>query len=282
MNKNVLSYLIKKGLTSAQAAEKLGVSRKLVTRWAKRYELSFPFRKGTPSILEKSTVKILLKRGYSNKEIAKIYNLKADGISFFRSRNNLYCNKEIPYYKKKFIINDYDKSLIIGSILGDGSIDNNGRFSVTHSMKQSEYCKWKSEKLNGNYRIDKPRFDKRTSKTYYSCSFTKKPCEFTKWLRKELYIPKKRITKESLKYYNDLSLAIHFMDDGSKANSSYRIATDCFDNESLNIFNQHCKSTFGIHFVIDNNGRLYLPIKFKTIFKNIIKPYIHPELEYKL
>lgn len=282
MNKNVLSYLIKKGLTSGQAAEKLGVGRKLVTRWAKHYELSFPFRKGTPGILEKSTVKILLKRGYSNKEIAKIYNLKADGISFFRSRNNLYCNQEIPYYKKKFTISDYEKSLIIGSIFGDGSIDKGGRFVVGHSMKQSKYCKWKSEKLSGKYRIDKPRFDERTNKTYFSCSFSVKPTEYTKWLREELYVPKKRITKKSLKYYNDLSLAIHFMDDGAKASSSYKIATDCFDLESLNVFNQHCKETFGIHFVIHKNGRLYLPLKFKGIFKKIIKPYIHPELEYKL
>lgn len=58
MKKSVISYLIKKGLTSSQAAEKLGVSRKLVTRWAKRHELRFPYRKGTPGILQKSTVKI--------------------------------------------------------------------------------------------------------------------------------------------------------------------------------------------------------------------------------
>ena len=282
MNKNVLSYLIKKGLTSRQAAERLGVSRKLVTRWAKRYELSFPFRKGTPGILEKSTVKVLLKRGYSNKEIAKIYNLKADGISVFRSRNNLYCNEEIPYYQKKFIVSDYEKSLIIGSVFGDGSIDKDGRMAVGHSMKQSNYCKWKSEKLSGKFVINKPRYDERTHKTYFSCSFTKKPSVYTKWLRQELYTPKKRITKESLKYYNDLSLAIHFMDDGSRTTSSYRIATDCFDIESLNIFNQHCKETFGIHFVIHNSGRLYLPVKFKGIFQKIIKSYIHPELEYKL
>lgn len=282
MNKNKLTYFLKRGLTATETAVKLNVSRKAVTSWAKRYELSFPFRKGTPPVLNKSIVKVLLKRGFSNKEIAKIFKVKRTTVQTYRQRQNLYYKSEIPYYNKKQNISNYNKSLIIGTVLGDGYISPTGELTVGHSLKQKNYCKWKADKLNCIFRINKPRLDKRTNKTYYSCSFRSRRTKFNKKLREELYEPEKQITKKSLKYFSSLSLAILYMDDGFKTNGSYKIATNSFTKNSLRIFNQHCKKRFGIWFTIHTENKLYLPIKFKRIFEKIIKPYIHPELEYKM
>lgn len=282
MKKSIISYLIKKGFTSSQAAEKLGVSRKLVTRWAKRNELRFPYRKGTPGILDKSTVKTLLKRGYRNSDIDDIFKVGKGTTTTFRSRNGLEYSSGIPYYRKSIKQNDFSKSVLIGTVLGDSSINKNGYVYCIHSLKQKRYCKWKADVLGAKFTINKPRKDKRTLKYYESCSFYLPNSKYSKFLRQELYSPTKQLTPKSLLHYNAISLAVHFMDDGTKTNSSYRIATNSFTKDSLRIFNNHCIKTFGIYFTVHNENKLYLPKKFRAIFEQLIKPYIHPELEYKL
>ncbi len=282
MKKSILSYLLKKGFTSKMAAERIGVSKKYLLRWAKRYELSFPFRKGTPMILDTSKVKCLLKRGYSNRDIDKIFNVRYGVTKIFRYRNGLEYKTGIPYYKYKLPINNEIRSIIIGTVLGDGHISKEGTLSCTHSLKQLNYCKWKSDKLSAKFKINNPRFDIRTEKTYYSCTFAKKADAYTRSLRKELYQPDKQLTSESLEYYNALSLAIHYMDDGYKTSNSYKLATNSFTIDSLGIFNAHCKKELGIRFAVHSENKLYLPIKYKSIFESLVKPYMHPELAYKL
>ena len=97
-----------------------------------------------------------------------------------------------------------------------------------------------------------------------------------------LYYPEKRITKEFLKNYSELSLAVHFMDDGCKLKSGYSIATNCFSNEDLKLFIDFLKSKFNLDCSLHKNNILYIGAKSKDNFTNLIKPYIIDSMLYKL
>lgn len=285
MTERVLSYLNKKGCTSRQIAEKYGVSKTTVLRWAKSYNIQFVNNFDNPNTISPTIVKKLARRGYSLREIAKLLNSNVGAISTIKKRYKINSEYRIKKFKEKNV-QDNELSLLIGCLLGDGSISPQGIFACAHSTKQYEYCKWKSEQLksfNVRFLEDQQRFDKRTSKIYYYCTFyTRGANKQLKEIRNLFYYPTKQITKESLKYYNALSLAIHYMDDGTKTNGSYRIATNSFTKESLAVFIKHCQEVFKIKFVIHSENKVYLPAIFKNRFEAIIKPYIHPTMMYKI
>lgn len=284
----VLTYLHREGYTSRKAAKKLGVSKSTVLKSAGIYGIQFANISRKPNYIDPVIVKKLVRRGYSNREIAKMLNTSSDIISVIKQRNNLKSSNYTLYNKYKEVkVEDREFALLIGCFYGDGSVSKDGRFTCGHSMAQRDYCLWKAEQLESKFSVTftegAATYDERTHKTYYSCRFYIKATNkiFKEW-REKAYIPKKEITKDLLKYYTDLSLAVHFMDDGSKTNSSYRIATNSFSTESLNTFIKFCEEKFKITFTIGSENRLYLPIKYKNRFENIIRPFIHPTLMYKL
>ncbi len=284
LSKLVLTYLHKKGCTARKIAEKYKVSKTMVLSRAKDYGIVFiNYHNVNPNTISPTVVKKLVRRGYSNQEIATLLGTNKKNISIIKDRHNLKSVCRIKKYSKPE--ESKELSLIIGCLLGDGSLDKNGRFSCAHSMKQRDYCLWKANQLE-SYNIkfieNNARFDKRTEKTYYCCTFYTRGDTKLKELRNQLYCPTKQLTKEVLKYYTGLSLAVHFMDDGYKKSSSYGIATNSFTKESLDTFIQHCKDVFQIKFVIHSENKLYLPLVFKDRFENIIRPYIHETLMYKL
>ena len=285
MTELVLNYLCKKGYTSRQIAEKYKVSKTTVLKWAEKFNIKFVNSFYNPNTINPTVVKKLVRKGYSNKEIAKLLNSNVGNIKCIKVRHNY---KYISKNKNLTLsdLNTVELEILIGSLLGDGSISKDGRFFCTHSSAQEEYCKWKSEQLklyNTKFNSNISRFDKRTNKTYFSCTFyTRGNNEFFKNLRKNIYQESKQITDELLKLYTARSLAIHYMDDGYKRSSSYCICTESFDKKSLEKYIEYCKNNFNIIFKIDNRNRLYLPFIFKKQFEKLIKPYIHSTLKYKL
>ena len=289
MSKQVLFYLWKKGYTSREIAVKMNSNKSAVLKLAKKYGIKFVHTYDYPNTIDSVVVKKLAKRLYSNSEIAKMLNTTKNTINTIKQRNNIDSSKyKLKKYYKESNIGTKQFALLAGCLLGDGSINGSGYFSCAHSSAQRDYCKWKadflSQTLKVSWKEDIARFDKRTNKTYYSCIFgISQISSFLKKWREELYVPKKIITEDFLKrYYTDLSLAIHFMDDGYKTNSSYRIATNGFDKESLEAFISFCREKFKINFVVRSENRLYLPIRYKERFEKIIMPYIHPTLMYKI
>jgi len=285
MTERVLIYLHKKGCTSRQIAEKYKVSKTTVLNWAKKYNISFVNTFDNPNTISPVIVKKLYRRGFSMREIAKLLKTNTGVISSIKTRYKLISVYKVKKFKELNHLNN-ETSLLIGCLLGDGSISKEGRFVCSHSMKQRDYCKWKADQLESyNIRFidNQSRFDNRTQKTYHLCTFySRGQNEYLKQIRNLFYTPTKQLTKDNLKYYNALSLAIHYMDDGTKTNSSYRIATNSFTSESLKVFIEHCFQCFKIKFVIHSDNKLYLPVVFKDRFEEIIRPYLHKTMMYKL
>lgn len=186
-------------------------------------------------------------------------------------------NKQ-PYHQ---ILNDTQKNIVIGSILGDGCLSKISnsifRLKIIHDENQKEYIQWKSvffdEKINT---IKKNGF---ANKTAYS--FTTKSFYFN-------LSDEKIIDNISLQ-----SLAISWMDDGSISNNylESRLYSTAKSFELSQLLSDKIYEKWGIVSSIKNaksstTKRVYYWLSFnKTNTKKISKllsPYIHRSMEYKL
>ena len=194
------------------------------------------------------------------------------------------------------------KSLLIGLLLGDGTISSNYVFKLSHSEAQREFLEWKIDLLN------KFGFKNNGVKEYIStCGYNKgnkvlysqmslNPT--IKALRRTVYTPKKHITRRLLNWLTPIGLAIWYMDDGcinvntSKQRSSIqhtiKIAT-CVDLDTAQVVIDYFKEVWDVQFRPFKEGKGTYSIASSTesdcaAFIQIILPYIEqvPSLLYKI
>ena len=186
-------------------------------------------------------------------------------------------------------LTSYQKAILYGSLLGDGSIvkggeDKNYRFSEAHSAKQKDYLLFKHEQLrpfSGKF-IEYPRRDGGKDVKF---STKAHPC-FTEF-RKMFYDASSRkvVRPSTLRKITDpLSLAIWFGDDGNKEKYSYRIATGAYNIREVKSLINWLKKYFRIKSYSHKHGIYwYLSIREdRKKFTKLIKPYLHKGLSYKL
>lgn len=288
MDKQRLIKLHSEGKTDPEIASILNVSRQLVQFHRSNLGLKSNFSYSVFRKMDYSEVEKLVKENKTDKEIAELFKVKPISIYSFRKRynierDNLLINKAINPTNRQL-------SIIIGSLLGDASLRNpniNPYFSCEHGIKQLEYCKWKAkelESLGSKFIIYRRKaIDKRTGIYYQSaiCRLPANPALLP--LYNNLYINgKKTITTEFLKDFNELSLAVMFMDDGSHTESSINIATNCFTEEDLLVLLDFFKNRFNLTFHINSNHSIYLLKKDLEHFRELVLPYMRKELLYKL
>jgi len=182
----------------------------------------------------------------------------------------------------------FQKQLIFGSLLGDGSIvkgksDKNCRFSEAHSIKQKEYLLFKCEKL-------KPysgKFIEYPGKYGMECKFSSKNHSCFNVFKKMFYSKsgKKVIKFTTLKHIiHPLALAMWFGDDGSKEKREYRLATASFSKKEVKLLIKWLKKVFSIESSLLKHGKYwYIAIrKDRWKFTKLVKPYLSKGLNYKL
>jgi len=288
MDTKKLVELHKLGKTDSEIAKVMSVSRQSVTYFRNKLGLKSNFSYNSFRKMNYEEVEKLVKENKTDREIAQLFGVKPVSIYFFRKRNhverdNLLINKPIKLTQRQL-------SILTGTLLGDGSLRKpniNPNFSCEHGIKQLEYCKWKYEELkslNANFSTHKRKtIDKRNGKLYESavCRIPANP-EFLP-LYENLYINGiKQITKKFLENFDELSLAVMFMDDGCKHHNSISIATNCFSEENLILFTKFLKKKFNLEFHICSDHSIYLLTKDFEHFKEIVLPYMHSSLLYKL
>lgn len=179
-------------------------------------------------------------------------------------------------------LNDDQYQLLLGSILGDGSINklpsNRYRLRITHGMEQKQYCEWKAsmfgvstKKINNNgYGLGK--------EAVVMCS-------------KLFDLPyniennKKNLPQWVIDNIDPRGMAIWYMDDGSLDRRKYnaKLCTYGFDFETHKRF-QKKFLTYNIKVDIVGNKRWILSFNTDNTFKflNLIHEYIHPNILYKI
>lgn len=288
MDKQRLIELHSEGKTDKEISEVLGVSRQLVQFHRNKLGLKSNFSYTSFRKMNYDEVEKLVRENKTDKEIAELFNVKPVSVYFFRKRNNI--QRDNLLINKAIEFTDKQRSIILGSLLGDASlrkINVNPIFTCEHGIKQLEYCKWKAkelESLGAKFSISKRQtIDKRTGLYYKSaiCRLAANPV-FLPIYNKLYKNGRKTITSEYLEHFDELSLAVMFMDDGSCTKASITIATNCFTEEELLLLLEFFKKRFNLTFHINSNHSIYLLKKDFEHFKSLVLPYMRQELLYKL
>jgi len=186
------------------------------------------------------------------------------------------------------------KSIMIGSILGDGFLDkptrNGSRLTIKYDDKSITYLKWLHKKL-ANFGVSEIK----KKRGYHQHYFSTKPSFETAYLRNVFYPSGKKIIPFDIQKIlnNPISLAVWYMDDGSldyrlKYHRNASIATFCFSYKDCELLAKTLKVNFGVEARVHLSTmrgkkyyRLYITSKSFNDFMKLIKPYINPCMRYK-
>lgn len=195
------------------------------------------------------------------------------------------------------------RNLLIGLLIGDGTISNNNVFKLAHSKEQKDYLEWKLKQLKDS------GIRNNGLKTYISSKGYNKGKEvyytqlniipFIKVLRRVVYKPFKKLGNRKL--LNRLSareIAIWYMDDGhinyrktkNKVHGFYIKIATCLPKEELQIIIDYFKEVWDIQFYMFHEGKkensysLCCGTKEGIKFINIVKPYVEqvPSMKHKI
>lgn len=183
-------------------------------------------------------------------------------------------------FLKKTPLTSLEKEVIIGCLLGDGTLSKSGkhfRLRIEHAEKHKEYVEWKFNLLK-RICISKIQY----VPTHFSFRFGTIGHPEITLLRHRWYLSSKQIVNDFA--LTSLMLAIWFMDDGTKHRDTVDISVHNFSAESIvNLRKQILQ--FGIETTVNSDtkgNRLYILKKSYPNFKRLVSPYIVKCMEYKL
>jgi hypothetical protein len=212
-------------------------------------------------------------------------------------------------YKKTLKLTYQQKNVLIGGLLGDGSLFTRAKQDkfplFLYQFKQKEAHKdyvLHIFSIFENLCTTEPKkvlnYKSITNLEYFAYSFKTVALPCFKFYGDQFYKldvktnkKVKIVPKLIHRWLNPEVLAYWFMDDGSKDSSGYRLNTQSFslkENERLaDALGKRFKFEVNIH--KDNNYktgkkgyRLYITAKSRNNFTEIVYPYIHPSFYYKL
>lgn len=212
--------------------------------------------------------------------------------SYWKNKN--LQKKWIPL-KRGLRLNLKQKSLLIGSLLGDGTLRLgksaiNVNLKLEQGLKQKEYLWWKYQifkewvftepKISFRYRENGERY----LKSWWFRTI-RHPILTKYW--KEFYKNGKKVIPILIgKYLDPLALAVWIMDDGSYNRKIIDISTYPFSLEDIKKIQEALRVNFGlisrVHSDRDKGYRLYFPVSETKKLIEIIKPLIIPPLLYKV
>ena len=203
--------------------------------------------------------------------------------------------------KTKF--NKQSRNLLIGLLLGDGTISNNNVFKIAHCEAQKDYLEWKIKQLkefgirnNGIKSYIKTRGYNAGVPVFYT---QLNIIPFIKVLRRVCYKGKKIIGNRKL--LNRLSareIAIWYMDDGhinirkdkGRPCGFYIKISLCEPKEEVQTIINYFKEVWGVSFYMFHEGKqqdsfsLCCGTKEGLKFINIVKKYVNqiPSMNHKI
>lgn len=299
LNKEEIISLYKEGYLDTQIAEKLGTNSNVIYNFRKSQHL--PNNRG--ALVEKRSKLLweLCRKKTPIKDMAKILGVGVSIIYGFLQKNNIGLRDfKIPKYK----IGKRERSIILGILLGDGTIwlpkgkNTDASFCTRHGKLQKEYSKYIFEcfrTLNAKINTIKIKGHILNGKEIFPSTQTEVKLgvhPFLTELHNAFYVNgKKVINFEYLnRYYNSEALAFHFMDDGSTVfykgkPNGFILCTDCFTYEDVLKFAGFLSGRFNLNCVVflsNKKPRIRIQKSSVNHFIQIVKPYICDNLLYKI
>jgi recombination protein RecA len=188
--------------------------------------------------------------------------------------------------------------LILGGVMGDGNLSPNRRgrsgvrFRMGHGVRQVRYLDWKASLL-GNIK------QSRSTNAKDAAFVDLTPLPELGELREVVYLGgRKHLTEEYLKALTPFALAIWYQDDGcftlrSKGlqrrteGGSGRVdfCVEAMSPGSRERLRDYLRDTYGLDVKLTmrgGKGTLIFTTESSARFQQIVAPYVHPSMEYKL
>lgn len=178
-------------------------------------------------------------------------------------------------------------AILIGSLLGDGTLRRqnnrlNALFEVNHAYKHKAYVDWKWQHFQQHALTPpKSRLGKGPRIAY---RFTTRSLPLFTVYHSQFYASGKKLIPKDLEL-DPMSLAVWFMDDGSRIRSAYYLNTQQFTIEEQRFLQALLLSTFGLKSELNRDKKYYrlrISTESSKKMRIIIEPYIVDCLKYKL
>ena len=112
------------------------------------------------------------------------------------------------------------------------------------------------------------------------------------WIQESFYLNdidmnKKILSPDIYNYLSPLALAIWVMDDGGKIGSGLKLCTNNFSYLEIQILSFILNSKYHLNSTVisagyENQYNIYIPKASIPNLQNLVKPYLHPSMYYKL
>jgi len=182
------------------------------------------------------------------------------------------------------------RSVVVGSLLGDGYLYPNGTLQIEHRLDHAAYTLWKYEMLKciaGRPPSTVERYDSRTGKTYRSMRFYTKAV--LKQFRNAFYEDRRKVLPMNLgELLDPLAIAVWFMDDGSRGARTPKglvINTSSFSADEQAQLRSVLAEKFGVTTSTHRVGKgfqLYIKASSYEMFVELVSPHLVPLMRYKL
>lgn len=187
-------------------------------------------------------------------------------------------------------------SILIGSLLGDAYAEHHGqgtRFCFQQEHSNKPYLLWFHNYLSelGYCTTTIPLTTTRIGKggkLRYVSRFRTYTYKSFNWIHSAFYKEGiKIIPVEIGDYLSPLALAVWLMDDGGKVSSGLKIATNSFSKEEVEYLATLLRNKYGFKISVISAGHinqynLYFSKSSMKLLAQIVKPYLHPSMYYKL
>jgi recombination protein RecA len=202
---------------------------------------------------------------------------------------------EIEAYKRTLKLTDAQRSILVGTLLGDGHLETqNGRktyrLKIEHSSGQQAYSAWLYEQLQNWVRTPLAAKQKRLgdSVTRHFWFQTLSVVQF-RFYGLQFYdaAGRKRVPKMIRRLLTPLALAVWFMDDGSAKSKHHRaviLNTQCFSRREVIRLQQALAQRYGLETTIrtQKDGlQILISGEHARAFKEIVTPFMLPGFSYK-
>jgi recombination protein RecA len=193
---------------------------------------------------------------------------------------------EVLVAVKQYALSEDQMQLILGSLLGDGSLRyasaHNAAFRVGHGERQRDYCEWKQSMLSP--------YANKIGRAGNGIGFDTIPMRQLATLRDAVYAVdgRKSVTSELLSQLDERSLAAWYCDDGTFGGNYKRWghgkATICvagLSNEDRERVADRCAELGMGRPTLSGHNLLFSGERTRR-FQERIAPYVHPSMDYKL
>jgi len=216
------------------------------------------------------------------------------------SYENIHWQKKWNDIKRSAVLNLEQRSLIIGSLLGDGTMRVgkgaiNANFKVEHGLEQKDYVLWKYDvlksfvttepKISYRYTADRQKYQKSWwFRTFRHPVLT--DIYNTFYIGSGYRTGRKIIPPNVQDYLDPLVIAVWIMDDGSYSGGKIDISTYAFSIDEVLLLCRSLEKRYDLspryYKDRDKGHRMYFRKSVTEKLVDLIRPYIVPSMSYKI